>query len=230
MFALGVTHDADAAVGHLRTLSKVVMLTIIDKEGIMSTTTDLAPADRAVMRIVAGVTAAVTVASLGFGAARTAALVDGSAVVPVIATGTVPGSGVPAEIATAEVSAAAIGETARALLVASTLIEVITGAVVAVAIIAVLLRVASGDPFHRSLVRVGIVAGFALLIGGLLGPGLRGLGQLYASSSLNGDGDGPFPAAFTFDPGPVGLAFVVLALAMVFRAGTRLQRETEGLV
>lgn len=196
----------------------------------MNDTVALPPADRTVMRVIGGLTAVIGVFSVALGIAHIVALIDGSAKVALLAHGDLPGTSIGADITTVEVAAGVLDAEARGLFIAGTAVDVATGAVIIVAVVAVLLRIAAGDPFHRSLIKVGVAAAFALLIGGMLGTGVRGIGQMQAAMTLNGSGGGPFEPAFTFDPGSWWLAFVVLALAMVFRIGSRLQRDTEGLV
>ncbi|WBU37566.1 hypothetical protein [Homoserinibacter sp. YIM 151385] len=201
----------------------------------MQDTLALDRADRLVLRILAVLAAVTGAFAAGFGVAHSVALLDGSARVELLAEGDLPGADDRADAAveTASVSAAALADGDRALLVTGTLIEVAAGAVITFAVLVLLVRLAGGQPFHRSLFRSGVAAGFAMLVGGMLGTGIRGLGQMSAAQALNGGvagGAGPFQVAFAFEPGPWWLAFVVLALAMVFRIGARLQRETEGLV
>lgn len=196
----------------------------------MTDTSTVAPADRAAMRFIGAIIAGFGAASVGFGTAHIVALARGDAQVSLLVDGALPGTDVAATVSTADVASASLDSASRALLIAGTAVEVVTGTIITVAVIALLLRIAAGQPFHRSLFKLGVIAGFALLVGGIAGTALRGLGQMQAAMSLNGDADGPFTPGFVFDPGMWWLAFVVLALAMVFRIGTRLQRDTEGLV
>ncbi|MFT4029946.1 MAG: hypothetical protein QM675_08715 [Protaetiibacter sp.] len=94
----------------------------------------------------------------------------------------------------------------------------------------VLWRVAQRQPFHRTSYLAAIVAGCCVTFGSLLSQGIGGLGTMMAATELNPAlGDFALPA-FEFEPLPVVAGFVIIALAYVFRAGTRLQRDTEGLV
>lgn len=87
-----------------------------------------------------------------------------------------------------------------------------------------LARIVSGKPFHRSMQSAALIAGSSIMFGGLLAQGLGGLGQMMVALGA------PAEPAFTFEPLPIIVGAAVLALAYVFRAGRRLQRDTEGLV
>lgn len=103
--------------------------------------------------------------------------------------------------------------------------------VVSVAIAWLLVSLARGRPFARPLQALTLTAGATLALGSLLGQGLAGLGQMMAADALNEAlGEERFLVGFTFDPLPVVLGFAIMALAFVFRAGRRLQRDTDGLV
>ena len=85
-------------------------------------------------------------------------------------------------------------------------------------------------PFHRSLIVATQLAGGALLIGSILSVGLGGLGRMMAASELNPIAENVFVVGFDFDPTWLLAGLAVLALSFIFRYGTRLQRDTEGLV
>lgn len=85
-------------------------------------------------------------------------------------------------------------------------------------------------PFHRALVVATRVAGASLLIGGVLSAGLTGLGRMMAASELNPSAGDVFVVGSAFDPAWALVGLAVLALSVVFSYGTRLQRDTEGLV
>ena len=88
-----------------------------------------------------------------------------------------------------------------------------------------------GKPFARSLQALALAAGATLALGSLLGLALAGFGRMNAALALNRALDEDrFLVGFSFDPLPVVLGFAIMALAFVFRAGHRLQRDTEGLV
>lgn len=85
-------------------------------------------------------------------------------------------------------------------------------------------------PFHRSLIVATQIAGGALLIGSLLSGGLGGLGRMMTATELNPIADDVFVVGFSFEPGVLLAGIAVLALSFVFERGTKLKRDTEGLV
>lgn len=127
------------------------------------------------------------------------------------------------------VTASGIGAGARAALAAGAGLGTVVAVAVAGAIALFLWRLAQGRPFHRSLFGATLAAGAAMSIGGLLSGFASGFGAMQIAFELDPDGD-VFVPGFTFDPAVMAAGAVVLALAFVFRAGTRLQRDTEGLV
>lgn len=90
----------------------------------------------------------------------------------------------------------------------------------------VLARVAQRKPFHRSMRSAALVAGCAIAFGSLLSQGLGGLARMMVAFEVRE----PAEPAFLFEPLPILVGFAVLALAYVFQAGNRLQKDTEGLV
>lgn len=92
---------------------------------------------------------------------------------------------------------------------------------------------AAQRPFQRSLFVTTLSCGIALILGPIIATGLRGLGLMQSAFELNPLAHDVFLAGFTIDATAAvipGIGFVVLALAYVFRAGERMQRDTEGLV
>ncbi|GAA1919072.1 hypothetical protein GCM10009775_09540 [Microbacterium aoyamense] len=85
-------------------------------------------------------------------------------------------------------------------------------------------------PFHRSLIVATQIAGCALLIGSMLSGGLGGLGRMMAADELNPIADDVFVIGFQFDPTVLLAGVAILALSYVFAYGTKLKRDTEGLV
>ena len=94
----------------------------------------------------------------------------------------------------------------------------------------VLYRVAQRKPFHSTMQVAVLVAGVAIAVGGLLHQGFTGLGTMMAADELNDSLGGVAEVGFLFNPLIPLVGFGILALAYVFRAGERIQRETEGLV
>lgn len=119
----------------------------------------------------------------------------------------------------------------RVLLATGEALTALIALVVSVAIAWMLVSLARGRPFARPLQTLTLTAGAVLALGSLLGQGLAGLGRMMAADTLNDAlGEERFLVGFTFDPLPVVLGFAIMALAFVFRAGHRLQRDTDGLV
>lgn len=117
------------------------------------------------------------------------------------------------------------------LLVAEAALVNLVGAVVSGAIAFALRAIARGDAFHRAMPALMVAVGSVLSIGMLTASALGGLGRMMAADELNAArGAEELMVGFTFDPVPVFVGVAVLALAFVFRAGARLQRETAGLV
>ncbi len=112
----------------------------------------------------------------------------------------------------------------------SDIVFALTIAIVDVCFTCVLLRVVQSRPFHGSLRTAAIVAGCAIAFGSILGQGLGGLARMMAATELAPALGGEVLVGFEFEVISIIVGFGVLALAYVFQAGTRLQREVEGLV
>lgn len=115
-------------------------------------------------------------------------------------------------------------------LAAADIVAAVATGCVAASFAFVLYRIVQRRPFHRSTQTSAIVAGCAIAFGSLLSQGLGGLGQMMAADELNDELGGIAVAGFEFQPLLPIVGFGILALAYVFRAGERLQRDTEGLV
>lgn len=131
---------------------------------------------------------------------------------------------------TAWVLASGLGEGTRALLALGAAFGALTTLLTVGAVTLFLLLLMWGRPFHRAVIVATQVAGCALLLGGMLSAGLGGLGRMMAASELNTAAGGVFVIGFRFDPAWALVGLGLLALSLVFRYGTRLQRDTEGLV
>lgn len=119
----------------------------------------------------------------------------------------------------------------RALLAIGEGLTAFVALVVSVAIAWLFVSLARGKPFARSLQALALTAGATLALGSLLGQAIAGFGRMNAALALNGAlGEERFLVGTTFDTLPLVLGFAIMALAFVFRAGHRLQRDTEGLV
>jgi hypothetical protein len=84
-----------------------------------------------------------------------------------------------------------------------------------------------GRPFDPAVARAIEIAVLALLGFGLAAQGLDWAADVAILDYL---GDVQFSRAFTFEPLVLAGALALALVAVAFRAGTRLQRDTEGLV
>lgn len=91
-------------------------------------------------------------------------------------------------------------------------------------------QVAQGRPFPRAAQTAVLVTGCAITFGSLLSQGLGGLGQMMAAGELQEATGGLALVQFELAPLPLLIGFGIMALAYAFRAGHRLQHDTEGLV
>lgn len=193
-------------------------------------------ADRVAIRVMAVIAILVAAVSAVLGAVRTGMWLSG-ADMPMELLTRVPledAAGGEAEVTSAaytriELIAQSLSGGTRALYGASELIGGLTIAIVAVAAAVLLRRVAQGLPFHRSLFVAGLVSGIAIIFGGMIGGALRGFATMNGAAEVAVDL--PVPVVVGFDIDLAFLAgFVLLAISLVFRAGSRLQRDTAGLV
>jgi hypothetical protein len=194
-----------------------------------------------------GITLSV-LAGLIFGAAAAYLLFGATQVVRMIASpqGTslelLTSAGVPASaqdgqpalvdgtFTTADVVASGLSGGTRALLLTGAGLGVLTSVVVLGGVAYLIASIARGKPFARPLPVLALIAGATLAIGTLLAQALTVLGQMFAADELNPVADDVFVVGGEFNPTLIFVGIVVMALAFVFRAGTRLQRDTEGLV
>lgn len=131
---------------------------------------------------------------------------------------------------TADLLAEGLSGGTRALLGVGEGFAALVAIVVSAALTSLFVSLARGRAFARGLYALALVAGAALAIGSLLAQGIAGFGRMNAAVELNPIADDLFVVGFAFDPTPVLVGFAIMALAFVFRAGSRLQRDTEGLV
>jgi hypothetical protein len=137
---------------------------------------------------------------------------------------------VSATFDSAWVIASGLSDGARVLLTLGAVAGALTTALTVGAVALFLLLLMWRRPFHRALIVATQVAGCALLLGGILSAGLGGLGRMMAATELNPIAGDVFVVGFRFDPAGMLAGIGVLALSLVFSYGTRLQRDTEGLV
>jgi hypothetical protein len=130
----------------------------------------------------------------------------------------------------ARVLAAGLSDGTRWTLGAGAAAGALTTALLAGSVALFVLLLLWRRPFHRALVVATYTAGGALTIGSLLSVGLGGLGRMMAADELNPLVGDVFVIGFAIDMTPILAGFAVLALSLVFSYGTRIQRDTEGLV
>lgn len=197
--------------------------------------------DRLLLGAFAVLTGAIGLAILIAGALRIRlyliATAEGGTPVSLLTDASVPGvptDGDPRIVAgafpSADLLVSGLSGGTRALLAIGEGLGVLTAVIVSGALAALFLSVARGRPFARPLTGLALAAGATLTFGSLLGQALAGFGRMNAAVELEDTLPGVFPVGFAFDPAPVLVGFAIMALAFVFRAGRRLERETEGLV
>jgi hypothetical protein len=137
---------------------------------------------------------------------------------------------VAATFDSASVLATGLSDAAKVLLALGAAADALTTILTAGSVALFFLLLMWRRPFHRALIVATQVAGAALLLGGVLSAGLAGLGRMMAADELNAIADDVFVVGFEFEPAWILAGLAVLALSFVFSYGTRLQRDTEGLV
>ena len=230
LFAGGVTGVAvvcdSGCRGALRMLSTVVMLTMIDTEGIMRIAIWLL----GTAALIYGLAVAVfgVVALIGQFTSSTAIIsVTG-------ATGYVDF----VQFGETDISYQGSWDTATLTIQGAPLGPLLLHLSSGVCVVLVHLALASaalilgrallrGRPFDAIVARALEISVLALLGFGLLAQGLDWAGDVTLLDYL---GDHAFSRAFTFDPLVITGALALSLVAVAFRVGTRMQRDTEGLV
>ncbi|MDQ1547929.1 MAG: hypothetical protein QOH69_2833 [Actinomycetota bacterium] len=132
--------------------------------------------------------------------------------------------------ATASVSvhglSAGVVALATAAAIATVLIQVSLSALIAL----LAWRLLRGGLFRRSIARAISAAGLVVATGGMISQVGTGLAAGAAASELNGGGNGFWPLAGRFDPTLVVFGIVLLLVGLAFEYGTRLQKDSDGLV
>lgn len=135
---------------------------------------------------------------------------------------------------TAEVTASGLSIRTRSLLAAGDLIETLVTVALAALIAFACLRLTQGRPFARELPRLLVIAAMVVLVGGLSSQVLLQTGGIAATGELiraDAAPPGIVPASgLALDFWPLWAAVGLGALAVVFRYGNALERETAGLV
>jgi len=150
-------------------------------------------------------------------AERTAAVPVGAVDVPVAVTeGIVHAGGLPAGI----IALVIVGELLQA------------GAPIAVLVMFAILcwRMARGLVFDRLNARLVSVSGAVITLGLVFGAFVAHMGTNYVVAELSGRTTGRIDNPSTFDWVPLSIGIGVMLLGSAFEVGTRLRRDTEGLV
>jgi hypothetical protein len=135
-----------------------------------------------------------------------------------------------AEYSETQLVTTGIGGWGRALLAIGLAISTVMVVTTAAASAYFLRRLAAGEPFDRRFSRLAYFVGGVLALGGIVAGAATGIGSMVTAAELNETTPHAFGVGFTFDWTPVLAGLAVMALGFVFRAGARLQRDTEGLV
>lgn len=140
-----------------------------------------------------------------------------------------------AAVSSADVTIAALGFSTKALLALGQLLSLVVVAMPAVVVVIVCTYAVRGAPFAKPAARWLFIAAVVILVAGVGSAILTDVGHsLAAAEAFPAPDDGSVTAQSTYritvPPWPIGVAFALGALGVVFRHGARLQRETEGLV
>lgn len=114
---------------------------------------------------------------------------------------------------------------------AASLAQILTQAALAALVALLAWRLLHSSPFRRSLSTVTVAGGIVLLTGGMVAQALGVITNGVAVAEANrGIFPGVWPLAGKFDPTFIGIGAVLILAGIAFRYGTRLQRDTDGLV
>lgn len=232
----------------LRNLSTIVMLTIIDKESLMTeTTASPAPsgrtaaraaglAEKVILGFIAGAALAVAVVDLVFVVQHVIGLATEATITlndVVLADPLHPDLGSPAVGATVVDAVTTLDVTgapsaARGWLIAATVVGSLLTLGICVVLAWLCLRVFLGKPFVRSATwGIGTVA-ILVILAGAVAPVLTAVGHAEVASALGIDAMTPFLVEINL--APWGWAAALAVVAGAFELGQRLQHDTDGLV
>lgn len=114
---------------------------------------------------------------------------------------------------------------------ATIVLGILTWVVAGFAALNLLRGIRRGRPFERRIVRQVAIAGIALLV---LGTATQLVGWWAANAVINEFGENNnawvYLRELDFNPLTIAVGLTLLLAALAFRVGTRLQRDTEGLV
>ncbi|GAB3401373.1 hypothetical protein GCM10027515_09960 [Schumannella luteola] len=187
---------------------------------------DVHRADRVALRVLAAIAVVVGAGNLAFGILHTVAAATGSATLPLLASRPLSGGARATEIS---VDTADLSGGVHALHALDVGFGALTATAVALASALLLWSVGRALPFSRLLFRAALATGIILVFGSMISLAAGGFARMQAAFELSDTVPG-IRAGFEVDPSGIGAGFVVLAAAVAIRIGTRLRRDTDGLV
>lgn len=145
-----------------------------------------------------------------------------------------PFEGSPVIVTSVRVNVSGLSDSSVALLVATHVTAFLLYAVLISAVVYLCVRLLRGQPFARSMTIAAVVVSLALIV---LGSGSDIMGEYLRNgiqSEILGPGIPPEPysggTSFSFPGGYLMAGLAVAVIALAFRIGDRVQRDTEGLV
>ena len=192
--------------------------------------------DRITIRVIAVITALLGVALATAQVSRAVWMLTSPEVtVNLLANGATPvasDAAVSASIDTVAVTTDLVASS-RVLFAVGAIMLALTAIIVALAVTWLLWSISSEMRFPVALHRFTFAAGFALVLGPLIGTAAQGFGSMEAAHTTNDALGGILLVGFGVDGWGFAVplvGFAVLALGYVFQAMRRMQRDTEGLV
>ncbi len=191
--------------------------------------------DRITIRVIAVITALLGVALATAQVSRAVWMLTSPEVtVNLLANGATPvasDAAVSASIDTVAVTTDLVASS-RVLFAVGAIMLALTAIIVALAVTWLLWSISSEMRFPVALHRFTFAAGFALVLGPLIGTAAQGFGSMEAAHTTNDALGGILLVGFGVDGWGFAVplvGFAVLALGYVFQAMRRMQRDTEGL-
>lgn len=193
--------------------------------------------DRVVLWFVFAGALAYSLVTLVFGAGHSAQLIFAAGETPVSLLASVPAPTdfdgdaviVSGGFTDASLTVSGLSTFARVMLSTGAVLAVVATLTVSLSVAYFCWSLLRARPFRRSVTVTALVAGMAMLFGGLLSQAATGFGTIQAAADIDPD-HAVFDMGFWFDPAPLFGGFAIMALGVAFQLGERMQRDTEGLV
>lgn len=156
--------------------------------------------------------------------------------VPTTGTATVTGlfGGNEAFVSTVMLNVTDLSAEATAMLIAGHVLSFVLYAVLVSSVIYLCIRLLRGRPFARSMTIAAVVVALALIVLGTASDVLTEVLRNTVQTEMLGDGMPPEPysggRSFSFPGGYLAAGLAVAVVALAFRIGDRVTRDTEGLV